>query len=1082
MSRRAYHRLGIMIIGVWLLLLISACSLKQNNAATRMYHSLTTRYNVYYNGNKQFEEAYSRFFDEQSESYTGRIAFDPISYYLSSRTSDGVPSGLFDLSLKKADKAIKEHSLRAKPERKTGWHKDPRQRAEQAKTEYNGVLYKAWMLRGQSQLYNGQLQEAISTFDYISRLYNTQDDIRVSALLWQIRCLCLAKRPAESKELFAQIDSIRFAKHPLYMGTRAEYHLAMEQLDEATVWLAQFVAYATPRGQRMRLYYLLGQLYQAQGKATKAFGAYRKVLSFSPPPALEFAAKLRSAELDPKGASIVRGTLEHMARRVRYRDHLDQIYYALGKNYLEASDTLSALRSFVLAADSSQVKGQDYALAQIARGDIYMAQRKYLFAADSYQLALPSLSKDDARYASIKMLSEGLEKLRPEVLQILEGDSLLRLGRAPESYRMQVIDSVIRSLKDREAEQAKQRASDSIAQAGRELAARLPGALSSLSQSNVPETSGTRLGEDTRFYFYNPNLLRLGAQVFERQWGKRLLSDLWRFSKKPNLGEAALANDGVTDRLSSAENTIAGNDVDDNKLLDQTPEEDAVYTRAYYLNQLPLSLEAQRKLEGEIELAMLRMSQVLVYDLDLLEDASSMYHQLLERYPQGASAEDALYNLYLLSLRRSQTDDAERFRRQYLANYGQTSRGQDMARLGYADRLKSRNHEIRKAYEDTYAAYWQADYERLQRAYRKVVDLAPKSEYDTRARFLLAMSYAMRGDKTQFVKELEQVSLADGPSDVVALTQDILAGVRAGRSIFAGRPMPIDWDLQESQRAEGGGKESYAVAKRGSRFAYILLTDGMFDINELTYHLTYYNYSEYTQDPISVKPFNLGEGVYALLIGGFSSLQEAKSYREGWVSYCRVKGGRLKTMLIPVAEENLSQIVSKQTLLGYLTQMNSLELGVLHVPDVHHHVQQLLNPVHTSPKDTTFLGLTKLNPSVLDFDVDRTSRGKDGVQSTPVSQIDTQPEAQGVLPISKDRLLVEPTLSYEEVQARQRSLDKQKRAEAKERERERKANLKLKERMQREVRQEKERLRREKERERLRKQKERLRASAIKKK
>lgn len=1052
-------RACLMFVALASLLGHLACSVKTNNAATRIYHNLTTRYNVYYNANNLFNEVHLRSLEGQVESYTEPIAFDPIVYRLAS-LSDGSSLGLFDQAIKKADKAIKEHSLRSKPKRKAGWHKDPKQRAEQAKTEYNSVLYKAWMLRGQAQLYNGQLQEAFSTFDYISRLYNTQDEVRVPALLWQIKCLSLSKRPAEARELFAQIDSLKFEKTSLYMGVRAEHHLAMGDTSRAIHWLERYVPYSKPRSQRMRLYYLLGQLYQARGREEKAFEAYRKVLSFSPPPALEFAARLRSAELTPGGQARVQAILERMGQRQRYREYLDQIYYALGNNYLSSLDTVKALRAFSLAADSSQHKGQDYALALLAQGDIWMARREYVLAADKYQSALMSLSQEDNRYPRLKALTEGLEKLRPSVVSVVQGDSLLRLARSPESYRLRVIDSLISALHEQEVQAAKQRARDSVAQAGRELASRLPGAL----QPSTPSPSTTNLGiaGDSRFYFYNPNLLREGARAFERYWGKRPLVDLWRLSKKPNILDAAPASETEDPRqeiVGEGASTSLG------ELQATDADEPEIYTRDYYLRQLPLSSEAQTSMEAKIEQAMLAMGQVLTADLELLPDAVAIYEQLLSRYPQGLGREEALFSLYMLSLRMRAEVEAERYKALYLSAYRTTERGKELAQGNYIERLKSRDREVRIAYQSVYEAYWGGRLGEVQRGVKKIEELASGSTHAWQAKFLLAMSYATQGDSQRFREILEAIAQGSAPEDVATLTRDILSGLQAGKPLFAGHPRSIDWDNLSETSLDSGANQSYSLTTKGSRLVYLFVAPATESLDALTFHLSYYNYSEYTQVLISVRPLALSPDLYVLRVGSFATLDDAQTYRAGWERY-RSKYEGLGVLLIPVLSENTERITTKQSLINYLRQMDKLDLGGLYSSGLQREALELLQSMpQTSPLPSNDRG------SVLNFGINLDGESP-SVSEPQVNHIETSDEGRGAS-ISQDRLLSEPPLTYDQVQARQKMLEKQKREQLKERERQRKADLKARERMQREVQRDRERLRRERDKERGRQRKER---------
>ncbi|WP_243462549.1 hypothetical protein [Bacteroides stercorirosoris] len=48
MKRKVIYLTGILVT----LMLVAGCSTRKNTAGTRFYHALTTRYNVYFNGNE----------------------------------------------------------------------------------------------------------------------------------------------------------------------------------------------------------------------------------------------------------------------------------------------------------------------------------------------------------------------------------------------------------------------------------------------------------------------------------------------------------------------------------------------------------------------------------------------------------------------------------------------------------------------------------------------------------------------------------------------------------------------------------------------------------------------------------------------------------------------------------------------------------------------------------------------------------------------------------------------------------------------------------------------------------------------
>ena len=104
---------------------MAGCSTKKNTAASRFYHALTSRYNIYYNGKVSFDEALKAQQTGYQENYTEMILMYPVSSLPKDKAE---PGGPFDRAIEKSNKAIKLHSIKTKPKKKPGWRNDPKQR------------------------------------------------------------------------------------------------------------------------------------------------------------------------------------------------------------------------------------------------------------------------------------------------------------------------------------------------------------------------------------------------------------------------------------------------------------------------------------------------------------------------------------------------------------------------------------------------------------------------------------------------------------------------------------------------------------------------------------------------------------------------------------------------------------------------------------------------------------------------------------------------------------------------------------------------------------------------------------------
>ena len=110
-------------------------------------------------------------------------------YPISAQPKDKAePGGPFDRTIEKSNKAIKLHSIKAKPAKKPGWRNNPKLRAIQEQEEYNPFLKNSWLIMGQAQFYNADFLQASATFSYIARHYAKDEEVVAEARLWQARC------------------------------------------------------------------------------------------------------------------------------------------------------------------------------------------------------------------------------------------------------------------------------------------------------------------------------------------------------------------------------------------------------------------------------------------------------------------------------------------------------------------------------------------------------------------------------------------------------------------------------------------------------------------------------------------------------------------------------------------------------------------------------------------------------------------------------------------------------------------------------------------------------------------------------
>lgn len=142
--------------------ILSACSTRKNTAASRNYNAFITRYNIYYNGDTHYNETLQKMEESYEDDYSRMVLMHPVE--AKGREQTPQPSGNFDRSIEKGQKAIQLRSIKKRPRRKPGKSGDAAYQAWLKRDEYNPFMHNAWMMMGRSQFFNGDFLGAASTF------------------------------------------------------------------------------------------------------------------------------------------------------------------------------------------------------------------------------------------------------------------------------------------------------------------------------------------------------------------------------------------------------------------------------------------------------------------------------------------------------------------------------------------------------------------------------------------------------------------------------------------------------------------------------------------------------------------------------------------------------------------------------------------------------------------------------------------------------------------------------------------------------------------------------------------------------
>ena len=148
------------------MVVLCGCSVKRNNFFSRNYHQLTTRYNVYFNGDQALKSGIKHMENRHKEDYTHLL---PV-FVSNDEQTRSICSSDMDYVIEKAAKATDKHSITAKPRRRK--NKDSKNyQTFRKKKEFNNQLDKCYLLLGKAYFYKKKYTMANNTFRFIQRQY-----------------------------------------------------------------------------------------------------------------------------------------------------------------------------------------------------------------------------------------------------------------------------------------------------------------------------------------------------------------------------------------------------------------------------------------------------------------------------------------------------------------------------------------------------------------------------------------------------------------------------------------------------------------------------------------------------------------------------------------------------------------------------------------------------------------------------------------------------------------------------------------------------------------------------------------------
>ena len=824
-----------MILGSFAI--IAGCSVEKNTRTTRFYQRLTSRYNIYFNGNESYKSGVAKVNSGYREDYSELLkVFD-----FSDPATITMCSADMERAIQKASKLISLKSITAKPESKGGSLPNEKEEEFMSRKEYNEWVDDSYLLMGKARIYKHEFDPAKSTLSYAISLSN-DEELKIEATIWLARAYNETGNYNEAYRILNGLDLSAKSSNDLmamYNTTLADLFMKQKRYNEAIEPLERSLKYLSGKRNKYRLTYLLAQLYERTGDGTRATSFYRDVVNMSPPYEVEFAARINMAgvfDLKSGNPQSIMKELEKMIKDPVNKEFLDQIYFAMGNLYRNEGKEAEAIDSYRKSAAASTTNRNQKGKSYLALADYYFNKPDYLNSGKYYDSAIIALNQNYPDYQKIRTKSQNLNALVKELTTIQMEDSLQKVAKMSESDRNNLIASIIEKVKQDESQAAQ----------GTNYNDRY-----NLGQFYENERRfEANIAQEGKWYFYNQTALTFGRTEFRRRWGDRRLEDNWRRINRTRQSQGQTV---TNPEESGAAKADSAKTVPDNQVPD------------YYLKNIPLTdslliISNSRIADALLEAGKIYSDQFLDYS-----KAVESFEALIQRYPESALEPEALYNIYRV-YKVQDNQRSESYRQRLLSKYPEDEFSKILSDPEYYARRLEDLRQAERLYEEAYAAYMAEDFSRA----ITICDdaFSEYSKHELAPKFFLLRSYCIAriSDEKTFKEELALLVKQWPETPEAARASELIA--------FLNEENPELKIEEEKQIA----KEIYVVEKESPHVFVLIIQNPAFNINQATFDVISYNIDNYTNNNYRTQGSLIPDKYIMITVGGFSGMKGAMDY------------------------------------------------------------------------------------------------------------------------------------------------------------------------------------------------------------
>ena len=868
MRERSYKIFSVLAI-LLAIMVLASCSTKKNKWNRRVWHNMTSHYNVWWNGNQSMKEGEKTLRDNVKDDYTKTL---PVFNYGTKENALALNQPM-DRTIEKDAICVQKHSMRFNNEERVRWIDD------------------AFIDMGKAHFYKQDYVPARRTFEYAATQFRKSPD-RFTATLWLAKTYIATKQYEKAESMLQAIlvaSDNEDEKIPKYVRTNidlvyADYYIAMGKENDAVKYLRSALLTAKGKYNKTRAMFILGQIYQNQNDKPRATEQFKNVIRKHPSYEMTFEAKMNLARCYDADTTTIMKMLNNMLKDSKNTDFKDRIYYAMAGVALENQNVDDGVKYLRRSVATSTTNNMQKIKSSLDCANILFGNNDYILSQAYFDTAVMTMDRTYPGYDSLLNLSVMLTDLVSNLTVYYTQDSLLRLADMDSIHRNAIIDQVIEDYKEEQKRLEEQR----------EIQQQI-----ALNGGNDKTESTVPTGNDGNWYFYNTTTRNRGMNDFKVKWGNRMLEDYWFISNKQSF-----AQEMPQEELSEEELALMSEEERESYLKALEISKDTTqYTpldRGYYLKQIPFTQGAKDQANQQIAEALNNIGFIYYNDLSDYPRSIEAYSELTERYPDNSNEVSAWYYLYKMHSSRKETADAEKYKNLVLTKYPDSNQAKIILDPEYFIKANERGAEAEQLYAKTFEAYQNGQYQRVMMNVKKArQQFDGDTLYMPRFEFLNAISLgyvevvdSMAYSLLRLIQTYPESSIKPFALDVLLKANDMYS---LGLNIESARP-------KDDKIVE---KESPYTFRPNDEYFILVICNKKVRINPLKVRLSDFNKNNFRMDQLKIKNLMLNKDDAMLTVEKFENVDKALDYQTALFLNDYVFGGideeNYKVLIISVS-------------------------------------------------------------------------------------------------------------------------------------------------------------------------------------